>query len=265
MGSSFSPTARRALGAAAAGITGLALAVGLSGCPVAAELENPDRFDALQKPGGTAGTGNTNCVQPLPDMNDPTIACDYPLFIKTHCARGGCHNPSFHTADLSLSVDPSPPDYPTAGGEYLIARILDVPAKHVDINCPGNVACDPAAPACANCMMCQPVGDFVIDSANVAASWMVQQMDAFNGDNGQGSVPRDPAAPACANCMMCQPVGDFLIDSANFAESWMVKKMDAFNVDNVQETVQMGCGTAMPYTPGNTGFTAMRRDCLRKF
>ena len=216
MGSSFSPTVRRALGAAAAAITCLALAVGLSGCPIAADLEDPLRFDALPKPGGTAGTGPTNCQQALPATDDPAIACDYPLAIRTHCARGGCHNPAFANAGLSLSIDPSPPTYPTAGGEFLIARILDQPAKHGAITCSGSTeTCNYTAPTCDNCRDC--------------------------------------------------PMGDKLVDSTNFANSWMILKMDAFDVANVNTTVQMQCGTAMPYTPGNTGFTAERRDCLRKF
>jgi hypothetical protein len=207
MGSSSSPTARRALGATAAAITCLALAVGLSGCPIAAELENPDRFDALPKAGsmGTAGSGNPACNQALPDMADPAIACDYQRATRDHCARGGCHNTAFKSAGLDLTPD-----------DLLIARLVDVPAKHLAITCSGSTeTCNYTAPTCDNCMDCE--------------------------------------------------VGDLLIDKTTFAESWMVKKIDAFNVDNVMEVVQMRCGTAMPYTPGNTGFNAERRDCLKKF
>jgi hypothetical protein len=205
MGSSFSPTVRRALGAAAAAITCLALAVGLSGCPVAAELENPTRFDALPKPGGNAGSGSVDCRQALPDMGDPAIACDYQTAMRNHCARGGCHN-SFANAGLNITLD-----------DLLIARILDVPAKHGSITCSGST-----------------------ETCN-------------------------PTAPNCPNCMMCPPAGTMLVNSATPASSWMIQKMDAFNVADINEVVQMGCGTAMPYTPGNTGFTAERRDCLTKF
>jgi hypothetical protein len=209
MGSSFSPTVRRSLGAAAAAITCLALAVGLSGCPIAADLENPLRFDALPKPGGTAGaagTGSVDCVQALPATTDPAIACDYTSFTRTHCARGGCHNAQFKSAGLDMNLDDG----------LLIARLVDVPARHGSITCSGTTeTCIPGAATCDNCSAC------------------------------------------VAN--------DLLINKTTFADSWMVKKIDAFNVDNVQEVVQMQCGTAMPYMPGNTGFTAERRDCLKKF
>ncbi|HEX6277253.1 MAG TPA: hypothetical protein VFZ53_29630, partial [Polyangiaceae bacterium] len=50
----LSSAARRALTAAAATFTLLAMAIGLSGCPAAAPLEDPDRFPVL-----TIGTGGT--------------------------------------------------------------------------------------------------------------------------------------------------------------------------------------------------------------
>jgi len=99
----------------------------------------------------------------------------------------------------------------------LIARLVDVPAKH------GSITCSGTTDICSH------------------------------------------TAPTCDNCRMCSMTGDLLINKTTFADSWMVKKIDAFNVDNVMEVVQMGCGTAMPYMPGNTGFTAERRNCLKSF
>ena len=49
MVSSFSKAGRRVLATTAATFALLAMAVGLSGCPVAAELENEDRFPALTR------------------------------------------------------------------------------------------------------------------------------------------------------------------------------------------------------------------------
>jgi hypothetical protein len=209
MGSSLSTTARRVLGATAAAITCLALAVGLSGCPVAAELENPTRFEAIAGSTGTAGSGNTDCNQPLPD-GPSVIGCDYRPMLAggtaAHCAVGGCHNQDFKSAGLDLTPNDS-----------LIARILNVPAKHGSINCSGTIdQCVYTAPNC----------------------------------------------PACEDC----PMGDMLLSTTDFANSWIIKKMDAFDVANPGTGyVDMRCGTAMPFTPGNDGFTAERRDCLKSF
>jgi hypothetical protein len=197
MDNSFAKHIRRALAALSAAVVFVGLGVSLSGCPVAAELENPDRFPALQ--GGPA-----DCNQALPDPALPEIACDYEDAMKDHCARGGCHNAASKSAQLDLTLD-----------TLLIARIVEEPAKHVSINCPGSVKCDPAARTCDKCDRCPP--------------------------------------------------GALLLSKANIPNSWMIQKMNAFNFDSPSTAVEMGCGTSMPYPPGNTGFTPDRKDCLTKF
>jgi hypothetical protein len=200
MDNSFAKHVRRALGAISAAVVFVGLGVSLSGCPVAAELENPDRFDALKG-------GPTDCNQALPDEALPEINCAYEDAMKDHCARGGCHNATTRSAQLDLTLD-----------TLLIARILEEPAKHASIKC-GTANCDPAV------------------------------------------VPA-----ACEDCAMC-PSGptDVLLSKASPATSWIMTKMDRFNFDAPTSPPKIGCGTAMPYPPGNTGFTPERKECLAKF
>ena len=48
----------------------------------------------------------------------------------------------------------------------LIARLVDVPARHASITCSGTIdTCNPAAPTCTNCDMCE-AGDLLINKAN---------------------------------------------------------------------------------------------------
>ena len=170
----------RALGAVLAVILFVGLGVSLSGCPIAAPLENEGRFDVLNAgSGNTAGSGSVDCNQNLPDT--ATIGCDYQGFMRTHCARGGCHNAATHSGDLDMTLD-----------TLLIARIVDVPSKH-KITCAGMGPCDLAAPQCGGCMMC-PSGptDLLVSKADPANSWMMKKMEAFNVDT-----------PTTAPDMMC--------------------------------------------------------------
>jgi hypothetical protein len=61
------------------------------------------------------------------------------------------------------------------------------------------------------------------------------------------------------------PGSAMLVDSAAPESSWMLKKMAAFDFEAPSSAPDMGCGTAMPYPPGGTGFTSERHECLRSF
>lgn len=56
-----------------------------------------------------------------------------------------------------------------------------------------------------------------------------------------------------------------LLDSTAPEESWMLTKMAAFVFETPSSAPDMGCGTAMPYPPGGTGFSSERHECLRTF
>ena len=146
-------------------------------------------------PGGTGGSGiPTDCQQPL-DLE--SFDCDVAGFMRTHCARGGCHNAATSANGLDLTLD-----------SLFVARLLDVPARLVT-NKPGFGAC--------------------IDSK-------------------------------------CPPLGSTrLIDSRAPEQSWMLKKTAAFDFARPTTAPDMGCGTAMPYPPGGTGYTPERDACLTSF
>jgi hypothetical protein len=152
----------RAFSATVAVLGSVGAGVSLSGCPIAAPLENDERFTAL-KP------GPIDCAQPIPDLTQ-IINCDYTRALTDHCARGGCHNTSFHAAELDLTLNP-----------LLIARILEEPSKHV-ITCPGGmVRCNLSAPQCARCASC-PSGptDVLLSKSNPAGSFIMVKMDQFD-------------------------------------------------------------------------------------
>ena len=187
MDNSFSNGISRLLGAILAALLFVGLGVSLSGCPVAADLENEGRFPFLV---GVSGSGPTDCNQPLDGAS--VIGCDYSTAVRQHCARGGCHNQATHSGDLDLTLDP-----------LLIARILEVPSKH-KINCAGIGPCDSSAPQCADCMMCDQVDttNLLLTKADIPNSWMMKKMDAFNLD----TLTMAPAM-GCGTAMPYPPGG----------------------------------------------------------
>jgi len=139
----------------------------VTGCPVAAELEDPERFPVLTAAAGaagSAGSGSGTCEQMLPPV---ASGCDYATPLRMFCARGGCHNASIAAADLNLTNDP-----------LLVARLVNVPAMHGAISCGAGVTCDPRLPTCADCMTC-PTSDMLIDKANVGQSWIIKKMEPY--------------------------------------------------------------------------------------
>jgi hypothetical protein len=208
MGRSLPNRIRRASSAILAVVAFVGIGVSLSGCPVAAELENPDRFPVLK---GAAGSGAVDCKQDLPPdgPTTPGIMCDYADAMKDHCARAGCHNNASRSAELDLTVD-----------TLLIARILDEPSKHI-ISCTtaeGGGQCNPSNALCAaKCVEC-------------------------------------PSGPT-----------DVLLSKASPGTGWIIDKMEEFDFAMPSSFPTIGCGTAMPYPPGNTGFTEARKQCLKDF
>jgi len=181
---------------AALGVVGLGMS--LSGCPVAAELENPDRFTVMTP-------GPVRCDQPLPD--GPTvIGCNYDRLVRDHCARGGCHNPPGpnYTPAAQLNLTPDP---------LLIARILEVPSKHI-VTCSGGLGrCNLTDPQCDDCRVC-PTGDrdLLLTKTNVTDSWVIQKMAAFDVD-----MPSTVPDMRCGKAMPIAP-GNLLPGGIPFDE-----------------------------------------------
>jgi hypothetical protein len=184
MGSSLSNAARRALGITAATFSLFAMAVGLSGCPVAADLEAPERFDALAgSTGGTGTTGGTSgggagpdCARPLPDPT--TFACNWKAALggpgqspAGYCSKSGCHNATTMGGSLDLTPD-----------DRLISRLLNKKPAH-KISCGAGVSCDPAAmpPTCEKCAMCPAPGpsDVLLSHEMPGTGWMFEKLEQF--------------------------------------------------------------------------------------
>jgi hypothetical protein len=125
--------------------------------------------DAGDSGGGTAGTtsspGGQSCEQTI---DTSSLGCDATVMLRTHCARGGCHNSATRSAQLDLTPD-----------SLLIARVLDVPAPFSGIS---KLAFGPCLPA-----KCPPRGSvMLIDSTSPESSWMLRKMEAFDFDTPNG-------------------------------------------------------------------------------
>ena len=106
----------------------------------------------------------TSCDQALPDALPSR--CDYQATLRTYCATSGCHGGN-KAAGLDLRVDP-----------LLIARILDVPAKHGSITCSGSVPCVAAERTCDECDAC-PESALLVNRQSPAESWIPKKMEQF--------------------------------------------------------------------------------------
>jgi uncharacterized membrane protein YgcG len=182
----LSSAARRALAAAAATFTLLAMAIGLSGCPVAAPLEDDNRFPALStggssnggsSTGGSAGGGD-DCRRPLPT----NVSCDWKAALGArggpagYCAKSGCHNATNAVGGLDLTT--VLPDL--TEDQFFIARLLNVPAKY-EIDCPGNMECVTDAvggSTCPDCAMCVP-GKVLVSTTAPGTGWIFDKINAF--------------------------------------------------------------------------------------
>jgi hypothetical protein len=188
-------------------IFGLAAAVTLSGCPVGAELEDPEGF-----PIGVGGTGpGTGGTGPATGGTGTggsgtagtaggtgfSFACnngvDHVVMLNQNCARSACHNNRSVVAGLDLTPD--------AG---LVTRLKDVPAGYGEIDCSNGGAFMECVPT-----TCPPAGSAkLVDSANPAQSWVLRKstgahnecglpMPVAPGDNPPGGGPFDDARKAC--------------------------------------------------------------------
>jgi hypothetical protein len=62
--------------------------------------------------------------------------------------------------------------------DFLIARLLNVPAKHASLTCPGVVMCDAATMTCPRCSMCGAPGTVLLGTTP-DTGWMFDKINAF--------------------------------------------------------------------------------------
>jgi hypothetical protein len=190
-------------------IFGIAAAVTLAGCPVGAELEDPNRFaigtggtgpgtgGTGPATGGTAGSGTAGTAGSgtagsggAGGIVTPNVTCDggadYVATLTENCARTGCHNTRTAVAGLDLT--------PNAD---LAMRLKNQPAGYAEIDCSMGgpyVECVPAT--------CPPPGDaLLVDSANPDNSWLLRKLNGTHNACGvvmpvsPGDRPPAPAGP----------------------------------------------------------------------
>lgn len=105
---------------------------------------------------GTAGTAGTGTGGTPP-------TCGYAAIIQLQCAKAGCHNTAYHSADLDLQA----PGYEQ--------RIVNAPATFGDISCPdpngGALPVECIPPECAPF-----AGKKLIDTTTPSESWMLKKL-----------------------------------------------------------------------------------------
>ncbi len=125
-----------------------------------------------------AGSSGTSAM-----LDPTTIPCDYPTIMVADCAHSGCHAPSGPAPMGAGSLDLTP----TAA---LVARLKDVPARHLNINCapPGAeiVECTSVPDAC-------PMDALLVDSDNWEASFIISKLRGTAV--GCGDQMREPNYP----------------------------------------------------------------------
>ena len=150
----------------------------LSSCGGSSVRRNEDGASGTSGNSGTSGASGTSgtsgretCERELPNVDcDWRAALGDPrpgMSVAGYCAKGGCHNPSTHAGALDLTPD-----------TFLASRLLNVPAKHASLSCPGLVECDPAAATCERCSACPPDA-LLIDTSDPESSWMLQSIEPF--------------------------------------------------------------------------------------
>ena len=158
---------------------------GLAGCPVGADLEDPDRFPDLNTGGtggsGTAGsagttTAGTTGASGAGSLVVDGVTCDYTTGLKKSCALSVCHGTRVPYAGLNLTPD--------AG---FIARVKDIDATNRDLDCDpteGYLACETPPMECGQFLTVK-----LIDSANPDASYLLTKMSASGCGN---QMPIEP-------------------------------------------------------------------------
>jgi hypothetical protein len=194
-------------------IFGLAAAATLAGCPVGAELEDPDRFaigtggtgpgtgGTGPATGGTAGSGTAGSGTAgsgtagsggAGGIVTPNVTCDggadYVVTLNSNCAKVGCHNTRSAVAGLDLT--------PNAD---LAMRLKNQPATHGEIDCgSGGVFMECVPATCP-----QPGVALLVNSAAPDDSWLLRKLNGTQGVCGDhmpippGDVDFDDARKAC--------------------------------------------------------------------
>jgi hypothetical protein len=83
------------------------------------------------------------------------------------CAKSGCHNTSIKAGELDLTPD-----------DFLISRLLGVPAQY-DVTCDeDNAVCEPMSMTCAKCSMCGEKEDLIKPNA-MNDGWVFKKLAPF--------------------------------------------------------------------------------------
>lgn len=160
----------------------------LAGCPVGAELEDPERF-GLGVGGSGPGTGGTgpstggtggNATGGTSGTGMLNVVCDggadYVVTLNQNCATSGCHRGTRAVAGLNLVPDAD-----------LVTRLKDVSPTHGDIDCGTGGVFMPCVPA-----TCPPPGDaLLVDSASPDDSWLLRKINGTHGVCGD-TMPIPP-------------------------------------------------------------------------
>lgn len=163
-----------------------ALALGSSGCPGGAVLEEPERFPqylagapGAGAPGagaggsepvaGAAGAGGAVAGASgsggVPGAGGTGLSCDITVAMKENCLTG-CHTAAVHYANLDFS-----------NVAIVAMQMVDKPALHIDLGCNAVGAqfrqCTPEELTALGC----PPGALLIDSKDFEQSWVVKKLD----------------------------------------------------------------------------------------
>jgi hypothetical protein len=169
-------------------VLGAFIVAPLSGCPGGADLEDPDRFTALQAVAGAAGSSGgagTAGTAGTAGMASSSGAggritfvppnCDYRGILASQCGRSACHQKT-----------PNVPNSPLAGldltADGIEERLYGQRPSYKDMTCPNPdgglvpVACVPPG--------CSPDA-YLIAPGNPTGSFMFQKIAGSHGDCGR--------------------------------------------------------------------------------
>jgi hypothetical protein len=184
-------------------VVGAFIAAPLSGCPGGADIEDPDRFTALQVGtagaagssggAGTAGTAGTAGLAGASGagggISFTPPNCDYRAALSSQCGRSACHQAS-----------PNIPNSPSAGldlaSDGIEERLYGKRPTYQDMTCPNpdggfvRVACVP--PGCSQ-------DAYLIAPGNPTGSFLYQKITGSHGDCGSVMPPGtlDDTTRAC--------------------------------------------------------------------
>lgn len=147
--------------------------------------------------GGTSGSGTGATGGTL------TANCDYVDALKS-CNTLGCHAANYPAAGLNLIADAN-----------LVARLKDVPARHLDISCApgdGSCSCDQNSFTCVSPPSGCPVpgSALLVNSADYTKSWILTKLERT-----------DPM------CGVQMPDGTYNTSDAKACIEWLVQAIAA--------------------------------------